>query len=221
MPTLSDANLSLLLQELVNRPTLATVNASANPSVLKALWTTLTFYQWVPSVRSSINAAIQAAMHVPGLTSHAAAIAQTRDALLADPDFYPFCLSAQYWPDAQRAHFRGLVGQTTYQPPSYFGALASDAMKILIPTLAGTVVAAFLPEELIGGMVTLAATKVAGRALSSTAMSFVAKMATGTGLAAGGSAVASTFNGKSSADAERDREMWRRYQIEARRRRTP
>ena len=221
MPVLSDASLGLLLQELVNRPNIMTVNASANPAMLKALWSTLTFYQWAEAARPSVDAAIRAAMVMPGLTSHVSAVAQTRDAMMLDPDFYPFCLSPAYWPDAQRAHFRGLVGQTTYQPPSYYGALASDAMKALLPVFAGAAVAIALPEELIGGAVAIAAAKLSGRTLSSVASKAVAKLATGTGLAAGGSVLANTLSGPSAGSVARDTEMWRRYGIDAKRRALP
>ena len=71
--------------------------------------------------------------------------------MMSDPDFFPFCLSPQYWPDAQRAHFRGLVGQTTYQPPSYWQSVGSDAAKLIGPVFIGAVAATFLPEELVGG----------------------------------------------------------------------
>ncbi len=221
MPVLSDENLGLMLSELVNRPTIATVNASKNPALLKSLWSLLTVYQWTPTIQGSVDAAIRAAMVQPGLTSHVSAIALTRDALVIDPDFFPFCLSPGYWADAQRAHFRGLIGQTTYPPPSYYGALASDAWKVVLPVAAGAVVAAFLPEELVGGAVALAATKLAGRTLTSAGSKALAKMATGIGLAGGGMALGNALNGPTPGDAARQDEMWRRYQIEARRRAMP
>ena len=218
MPVLNDANLGLLLSELVNRPTIGTINVSKNPLLLKALWSALTFYQWAEAARPAVDAAIRAAIVQPGLTSHVAAVAQTRDALLADPDFYPFCLSPQYWPDAQRAHFRGLVGQTTYQPPSYWGALGRDVAKVVIPVAVGAGAAVALPEEVVGSLVALAATKVAGRAVTASVSKFVAKTAVGTLLSGGGTALANGLSGPSSGDAAHDAEMWRRYQIEAKRR---
>ena len=221
MPVLNDANLGLLLSELVNRPTIGTINASKNPGLLKSLWTLLTVYQWTPTIQASVDAAIRAAMTQPGLTSHVSAVALTRDALMSDPDYFPFCLSPGYWPDAQRAHFRGLVGQTTYRPPSYYGALASDAWKVVLPVAVGAAVATFLPEELVGGAVTIAAMKLAGKSLSSAGTKMLAKMATGTGLSASGFALANTLNGPLATDAGRQDEMWRRYQIEARRRALP
>ncbi len=218
MPILSDANLGFLLSELVNRPTIGTVNASAAPDVLKGLWSALTFYQWTPAARPTIDAAIRGALVRVDISSHAKAIAQTRDAMLGDPDYYPFCLSPQYWPDAQRSHFRGLVTQTTYQPPGYWGALARDVVKTVGPVLLGVAVASALPEELVGGAVALAASRVAGKELTAGVTKAVAKLALGTGLAAGGSAVANAFSGPSASDAAHDTEMWRRYQIEAKRR---
>lgn len=220
MPVLSDNNLSLLLQELPHRPTIQTINASPDRDILKGLWSAMTFYQWTPAVRQTIDAAIQSAMTRRDLVSAASAVAQTRDAMMADPDFYPFCLSPQYWPDAQRAHFRGLVGQTTYQPPAYWHAIGSDAMKMLAPVFIGVLVGVALPEELVGGAVALAATRIAGKALTETATKAAAKIAMGTGLAATGSVIANAFTGPSASAAAHDAEMWRRYQLEAKRRAT-
>ncbi|MGI4794442.1 MAG: hypothetical protein ACRYG8_10280 [Janthinobacterium lividum] len=220
MPILSDENLGLMLQELVNRPTILTINGSANPAVLKGLWSALTFYQWTPSIQQGIDAAIQGAMRQPSIASHAKAVAQTRDAMMSDPDFFPFCLSPQYWPDAQRTHFRGLVSQTTYQPPSYWHALGRDVAKVVFPVVLGVGVGIALPEEMVGGAVALAATKVAGKAMTASATKFVAKTALGTTLAGTGTAVANTLSGPSAGDVAHDTEMWRRYRIEAKRRAT-
>lgn len=186
--------------------------------VLKGLRTALTFYQWTPAVRQGFDAAIRAAQARHDTFRHANAIAQTRDAMMADPDFYPFCLSPMYWPDAQRAHFRGLVGQTTYQAPVYRSAVASDVTKLVLPVFAGAAVALFLPEEAVAGAVVLAATRVAEKAVTARAASFIAKTAIGTGLATGGSALANSMSGPLASDAARQDEMWRRYQLEARRR---
>ena len=89
MPALSDVNLGLLLSELVNRPTVGTINASKNPGLLKSLWTLLTVYQWTPAIQTSVDAAIRAAMIQPGLTSHVSAVALTRDALMSDQTTSP------------------------------------------------------------------------------------------------------------------------------------
>ena len=210
MPVLSDANLGLMLSELINRPTITTVNASANPAILKGLWSALTFYQWTPAARPTIDAAIRGALTRADIGSHAKAVAQTRDALLADPDFYPFCLSPQYWPDAQRSHFRGLVGQTTYQPPNYWNALGRDVAKVVIPVAIGAGVAIALPEEVVGGPVALAATRMVGQAVTASASKFIAKTAMGTALSGGGTALANSMSGPSSGDAAHDTEMWRR-----------
>ncbi|MGI4797127.1 MAG: hypothetical protein ACRYG8_24355 [Janthinobacterium lividum] len=141
--------------------------------------------------------------------------------MMTDPDFFPFCLSPQYWPDAHRAHFRGLVGQTTYQPPSYWHALGRDVVKVVFPVVLGVGVGIALAEEMVGGAVALAATKVAGKALTASAAKFVAKTAGGTALAGTGTAMANTLSGPSAGDAAHNAEVWHRYQIEARRRVMP
>lgn len=215
---LGDAKLDLQLQELINGPRLSDIEASPIAGVLKGLWTALTFYQWTPAVRTGFDAGIRAAQARHDSFHQANAIAQVRDAMLADPDFYPFCLSPMYWPDAQRAHFRGLVGQTTYQAPVYWSAVASDAAKLVLPVLAGAGLALFLPEEAVAGAVAIAAARVVGREVTAKATGFIAKTVMGSGLAIGGSALASSLSGPSASDAARQNEMWRRYQIETRRR---
>ncbi len=218
MPVLSDANLGLMLQELTNRPTIASVNGSSNAPVLKALWTSLTFYQWTPAVQPSIDGAIRAAMLQPGLTSHVSAVALTRDAMMREPDFFPFCLSPRYWPSAQAAYFRGPVDATTYQPPSYWHAVASEAAKMLFPVVAGAAVAWFLPEEMVGGAVALAAARLGGKTVTEAAGKMVGKLATGIGLSGGGMALGNSLGGTMPGDAAHESERWRRYKLEVKRR---
>lgn len=221
MPVLSDANLGLMLSELVNRPTISTVNASVNPPVLKALWASLTFYQWTPAVQPGIDASIRTAMTMRGLTSHVAAIALTLDAMMGEPDYYPFCLSPGYWPSAQQSYFRGPVKDTTYQPPSYWHAIASDVAKTLVPVLAGAAVAYLLPEELVGGAVLLAAARLSGRGVSEVAGKTIGKLVTGIGLSGGGMALGNSLGGPTPGDAAHEAERWRRYKLEAKRRALP
>ena len=154
----------------------------------------------------------------PGLASHVSAVALTRDAMMREPDFFPFCLSSGYWPSAQAAYFRGPVDATTYQPPSYWHALASEVAKVLFPVVAGGAIAWFLPEEMVGGAVAMAAARLGGRAVTEAAGKMVGKLATGVGLSSGGMALGNSLGGTMPGDAVHEAERWRRYKLEVSRR---
>ena len=206
---LSDQNLDLLLQETpwgrggVDR----LIRSGPDPTKLRTFWTGLTIYrQGGQHFQNQFDQALSAAQGRNAWEPQLRAIAMTKRDMLAAPGDYPFCLTGQQWREHCQSLFGGMIDSTDYKPPSAMADLKSLVIKTLVGTFIGAVATYMIPEE---ALVATAAAGLGGNALK------------GMTMAIGSEVTNHLLPGGSPLDDLDKAEIWRRYQLESRRRKLP
>ena len=204
---LSDQNLELLLQETRwgSGGVTARITGSPDPAKFRAFWTGLTLYRLAAKdFQRRFDQALSDAAGRNAWTIHAQSVIQAKHDMMQAPGDYPFCLGPRQWREHCQALWGGLIDGNDYRPPNAYTDMLLMVGKTLFASAAGVGIALLLPEE-----------AMAGTALAAISGPGATKAI---GLAAANTVVEHALPTSNPLDDMAKATVWRRYQLENRRR---
>ena len=199
---MADDAVDLLLKEV--DAVWSLVSTAPDPARARALFVGLTLFRFDDTLKRMLEEQLTALRWRDGWTPFASWLTGLMFEVRDDPASWPFCLSEQEFDFHATQSFGGEIGKIegVYHPPSFYEDLGRDILGIMFGVGLGVLATAAFPEA------------AAGTALAASLSPPIAR-----GLLSGaGGIVGSHFFGKDPFDAATKSMLWKRYEIDYRRR---
>ena len=204
---ISDQSLELLLAETRwgTGGVAARITGSPDPAKMRAFWAGLSVYRLTGQhFQNCFDQALAAVTGKNRWSIYVQSVIQAKHDMMQAPGDYPFCLSPVEWREHCQKLWGGMIDSTDFRPPNAVADTLAIIAKTLFGVGAGIYVATLIPEGMLAGTAIAA---IGGPA-----------MARGALVAGANTVVEHLLPSNNPLNDLATAAVWRRYQLESRRR---